>query len=125
MAVSSRIAVTPELLSAICDRPDDVQLRLVAADWCEERGELDRANFIRTECALDDLPRYRVAWQRHRQGWQQHELLQPRPVLPDGMRWAAQPYRRGFPEVLDVFDVGALLANARDIFAAAPVSALE
>jgi uncharacterized protein (TIGR02996 family) len=37
---------------AIQDRPDDDAPRLVFADWLEERGEVERAEFIRTQCQL-------------------------------------------------------------------------
>ena len=36
-------------LSAIIDRPDDDLLRLVFADFLEERGDPDRAEFIRLQ----------------------------------------------------------------------------
>lgn len=41
------IQLPPELLRAICDRPFDDNLRLVAADWWEEHGETERAEFVR------------------------------------------------------------------------------
>ena len=56
----------PELLRAICERPDDTALRLVAADWFEERGMLDRAEFIREQCTLDGVPRYDLRRRRAR-----------------------------------------------------------
>jgi uncharacterized protein (TIGR02996 family) len=43
------------LLRAICEDPDDDTVRLVYADWLEERGEPDevaRAEFIRVQVAL-------------------------------------------------------------------------
>lgn len=39
-------------LRAIVDSPEDDLPRLVFADWLEERGEGDRAEFIRAQCAL-------------------------------------------------------------------------
>ncbi len=41
-----------QLLAAICRDPADDQLRLVAADWLEEQGDTDRAEFIRVQCEL-------------------------------------------------------------------------
>jgi uncharacterized protein (TIGR02996 family) len=38
------------LLAAIRDNPDDDTPRLVYADWLQENGEDDRAEFIRVEC---------------------------------------------------------------------------
>ena len=43
------------LLAAICESPDDVGLRLIFADWCEENGQEQRAELIRVQCALADL----------------------------------------------------------------------
>lgn len=39
-------------LAAIKAAPDDDLPRLVAADWLEEHGETDRAEFIRVQCEL-------------------------------------------------------------------------
>ena len=35
------------LLRAVCESPDDDTPRLVLADWLEENGEPERAEFIR------------------------------------------------------------------------------
>lgn len=43
------------LLQAIVESPDDIQLRLVFADWCEEHGHTARAALIRGQCFLDPL----------------------------------------------------------------------
>lgn len=40
------------LLRAILDRPDDDLPRLVLADWLDEHGEGERAEFIRVQCAI-------------------------------------------------------------------------
>jgi uncharacterized protein (TIGR02996 family) len=42
-------------VQAILASPDDANLRLVYADWLEERGD-PRAEFLRTEAELADLP---------------------------------------------------------------------
>src|SRR5262245_30109619 len=39
-------------LRAICDQPADDAPRLVYADWLEERGDPERARFIRLQVAL-------------------------------------------------------------------------
>jgi uncharacterized protein (TIGR02996 family) len=39
-------------LSAICENPDDISLRLVFADWLDENAQPDRAEFIRVQCDL-------------------------------------------------------------------------
>ncbi|VTR97170.1 TIGR02996 domain-containing protein [Tuwongella immobilis] len=45
-----------DLLESIRQLPDEDAPRLVYADWLEERGERDRAQFIRVQCALASLP---------------------------------------------------------------------
>jgi uncharacterized protein (TIGR02996 family) len=44
-------------LAAIRAAPDDDLPRLVAADWLEEHGEVDRAEFIRVQCELARRPK--------------------------------------------------------------------
>jgi len=41
-----------ELLATIIDYPDDDTPRLVFADWLEEHREVERAEFIRLQCAI-------------------------------------------------------------------------
>ena len=40
------------LLAAVCAAPDDDLPRLVYADWCDENGDPDRAEFIRTQIEI-------------------------------------------------------------------------
>jgi uncharacterized protein (TIGR02996 family) len=42
-------------LEAICETPADDTPRLVYADWLDERGDSDRAEFIRVQCELARL----------------------------------------------------------------------
>jgi uncharacterized protein (TIGR02996 family) len=46
------------LLSAIRDEPDSDEPRLILADWLDDHGEPERAEFIRVQCALARLPEY-------------------------------------------------------------------
>jgi uncharacterized protein (TIGR02996 family) len=39
-----------------CDHPNDPGRRLVFADWCEENGDADRAEFIRAQIRLESMP---------------------------------------------------------------------
>src|SRR5262249_45999900 len=43
-------------LHAILEAPDDDAPRLVYADWLDDHGDSDRAEFIRLQCALAKLP---------------------------------------------------------------------
>ncbi len=45
----------PDLYQSILDDPLNDTPRLVYADWCEENGDADRAEFIRTQLDLDSV----------------------------------------------------------------------
>ena len=49
-------------LNAIHDNPDDDTPRLVYADWLEEHGEPDRAEFIRVGVELARVPGSCSCW---------------------------------------------------------------
>jgi uncharacterized protein (TIGR02996 family) len=94
------MATEAAFLADIIEHPDEDAPRLIFADWLEEHGEADRAEFIRLQIALarecDHLDR--PAWSRR-----EEELLRAH-----GKRWAGplatkgNTYRfhRGFVEVL-------------------------
>jgi uncharacterized protein (TIGR02996 family) len=50
------MAYNEAFLKAILAEPDDDTVRLIYADWFEEHGELDRAEFIRVQCQAGRLP---------------------------------------------------------------------
>jgi len=111
-----------EWTRAVVERPDDTELRLVFADWLEERGELGRATFIRQQCALAGLPKWARGWAEHWQG--RHRDAAVRPELPEGVRWPSFAFERGFASRLDVVDAEVFLAHAEEIFARAPITAI-
>lgn len=89
-------------LAAIADRPDDDLPRLVYADWLDENGDPDRAEFIRTQIELANSPdhdprrpglrdRERELLRTHKDAW----------TLP-GFRDISQHFRRGFVESVNV-----------------------
>lgn len=43
------------MIGSICEQPHDTTLRLIFADWLEERGECERAEFIRCQVELASL----------------------------------------------------------------------
>src|SRR3954466_406396 len=45
-----------KLLRAVMNSPDDDAPRLEYASWFENRGEPERGEFIRVQCALDTMP---------------------------------------------------------------------
>jgi uncharacterized protein (TIGR02996 family) len=90
----------PALLAAIAARPDDDTPRLVYADWLDDHGAAERAEFIRVQCVLardhEDDP---AAAERADELENQHRIrwLAGVPTGP-GLRWE---FRRGFPERLE------------------------
>jgi uncharacterized protein (TIGR02996 family) len=111
------------LLAAIIAAPDDDLPRLVYADWLDERGQPDRAEFIRMQIERERLepagPRYAVLARkeaaligRHKEGWT--TLL--RTVLPG----STAKFRRGFVEEVST-PAAVLLANAEAVWPLAPI----
>jgi uncharacterized protein (TIGR02996 family) len=45
-------------LEAIIENPNDDAPRLMLADWLDERGQADRAEFIRLQIRLAQMPEY-------------------------------------------------------------------
>src|SRR3954466_8054358 len=88
------------LLQAIRDRPDDDALRLVLADWLEDHGDSEQAEFIRVR-----IERARLPDEDDRQA--ELEARERRLLLKHAERWvpAELPlswtrFRRGLPEGL-------------------------
>lgn len=108
-------------LARICADPDDDGPRLVFADWLDEHDQADRAEFIRVQCALAQMPtddprypllagietnllaRYHALWSRNLMGI---------------AGWAE--FRRGFVETVNI-PARQFLARANDLFLIAPV----
>jgi uncharacterized protein (TIGR02996 family) len=56
------------LLRAICESPGDNLPRLAFADWLEENGQEEQAQFIRADIAMslrDEWDVERVRWERN------------------------------------------------------------
>jgi uncharacterized protein (TIGR02996 family) len=49
-------------LASIIENPDDDTPRLIYADWLDEHGQADRAEFIRVQCELARLPKEHPRW---------------------------------------------------------------
>lgn len=85
------------LLAAILAHPDEDTPRLMFADWLDEHGQPERAEFIRIQCdpTADEVAEDRAAEleERNRVKW-----LVGLPQFPS-TRWE---FRRGFPEYLEV-----------------------
>ncbi len=106
-------------LRAIRDRPHDDLPRLVYADWLDEHGDPERAEFIRLQCALAAAPpggrdadrrRERALLMRHGRAWRRG---QPQ----DG----AGPFFRGFVVPQLVMSAAEFVAAGDDLFRDAPL----
>jgi uncharacterized protein (TIGR02996 family) len=84
-------------LRDIHERPHDDTPRLVYADWLDEIGRPERAEFIRVQCRLAELvtghperpaleKREYALWRKHTKAWQ-------KPLPP---RYRGNPFYRGF-----------------------------
>jgi uncharacterized protein (TIGR02996 family) len=111
------------LFQAILHAPEDDAPRLVFADWLDENGEADRAEFIRVQCRLARLPFYELRHSdlagranelivRYRRPWRIPDLA------------ARQEFRRGFVETLAI-QPGLFFTRAAGIFRQAPVRWIE
>lgn len=97
-------------LRTICEYPDDDRVRLIFADWLEENGRPERAEFIRIQIAVRDgsasdfeRDREGVLFRALREEWADEDILvTPNPdwfADPDGKRLdrASVLIAAGFP----------------------------
>jgi uncharacterized protein (TIGR02996 family) len=115
-------------LQAIREAPHDDAPRLIYADWLEEQGgaaRTARANFIRIQCRLAQLPEDDPA--RHALEDEQMDLLAEyedewtRPLHDIAEDWR---FQRGFVEHVEM-DAPRLLGEAQHLFDFAPVRSLH
>ncbi len=118
------------IFQAIRDAPGDDAPRLIYADWLEEHGNPDRAEFIRVQCELARLPCWERRWQEL--AWREPDLLAKhgsrwRAELPtiDGVTWTE--FERGFVSTVHIPNLEKVYREAADgaIARAAPVYRLE
>ena len=93
-------------LKAVIAHPDDDLTRLVYADWLDENGQSERAEFVRVQVALaagvPDLARRRQLEDRQRELLVAHDTIWVAELaavfdLEPG-RWGGWVFRRGFVE---------------------------
>src|SRR4051794_33971209 len=100
------------LLAAIRESPDDDTLRLVLADWYDDHGQAERAEFIRlhlTVARSDEGDVRRAAWlarlhrlhAAHGAGWAGYNRL-------DRSGWHGWRWGRGLVESVTLSDVAIL-----------------
>jgi uncharacterized protein (TIGR02996 family) len=109
------------LLRAICENPDEDALRLVFADWLQENGNPEYAEFVRLQVRHAELLRYGAAdtddlartaaeiWLRFGERWRA-ELPQVK-----GVDWH-NAFFRGFVERVSVSSDTVLVRHADAIF---------
>ena len=89
------------LLAAIIANPDDDTPRLVYADWLDENGQPERAEFIRIQCAPGKAE---TGWSRSREleASSRARWLAGLPKFPNQWEVGRRDweFRRGFPEYL-------------------------
>jgi uncharacterized protein (TIGR02996 family) len=109
------------LLQSILAAPDDDGVRLVYADWLDEHGQPERAEFIRAQVALESEPELSPRW---RELYARSEKLLKGRVTkwcPPLENLGAQPaYRRGFVESV-VTSTRLFVRRAADLFAKVPL----
>ncbi len=134
-----------DLLGAILADPHSDELRLVFADFLEETGEDDRAEFIRVQCSLATWDRADAKRQYADRDWaailrrRERELLAnlwpslwqtlwPAAswyiVIPAGPPRPAAVFRRGFVEHI-ALTLADFETHAEAIFRAAPVTSVR
>lgn len=116
------------LLHAIAARPEEDTPRLMYADWLEENGEPERADFVRTQVLIAQpgrtreeqfqLVRKNVAYMK---GWTR-QWKDQLPHMP-GIEWG--DFNRGLIEEVQANDETPLLTHAADIFAVPGVHVLR
>ncbi len=117
------------LLRSILDNPDDDTLRLIYADAIEEESDSRRAAFIRAQIEYARLPEYdpvRIRARYHdREKMFGARWMMELPALPEGLRWATHPFRRGFPSGIQSRDAATFVEHADGLFRQFPIDTLE
>jgi uncharacterized protein (TIGR02996 family) len=114
-----------DFLQAVCAEPDDDGPRLVFADWLEDNGQPERAEFIRSQCRRAKMDE----WDDGYEGLagREQELLEK-----DGKAWGKEAlkftkrveWRRGFVDGMTL-EPEKFVDCAEAIFAATPLRSLR
>jgi uncharacterized protein (TIGR02996 family) len=108
-------------LQAIIESPDDDTPRLIYADWLEEHGQPERADFIRVQCELAHVPDE----DSRRDPLEARQSL----LLEDqGVKWAGPlrglanrcAFQRGFVDTV-VLDAPTFLRRGKALLRATPI----
>ncbi|MFO0929962.1 MAG: TIGR02996 domain-containing protein [Gemmataceae bacterium] len=115
-------------LASIVEHPDDDAPRLIFADWLDDHGNADRAEFIRVQVESARVPPSSargVTLLRREAELRQRGEDEWRTRLPqlDGVSW--EGFSRGFVEAVFVETVEQFLQHADALFAAAPLRSVQ
>ena len=122
--VAERTSHIDPFIAAILESPDDDSIRLIYADWLDERGD-PRGEFIRVQCELARL----IGNTGHRQGLEsrERELLKSFrkewDKSVDGVCRCGTRYRRGFIEEIEI-RAEVFAANTDRLFGLAPINSV-
>jgi uncharacterized protein (TIGR02996 family) len=112
-----------DFLRAIIESPDDDAPRLVFADWLDEHGETERAEFIRVQIELATLPksgrRTRLE-EREKELLARHEEEWVKPIRKRVVSWV---FRRGFVAEVGV-TLQAYMKHTYEVIRVAPIRRL-
>jgi uncharacterized protein (TIGR02996 family) len=99
-------------LQSIVETPDDDTPRLIYADWLDDQGDADRAEFIRLQCSLGNQPvpnteetlRAEDLLDAHEHTWVEE--------FPESAEFRAASFERGFVSRVDVDTLEAFRRHA-------------
>jgi uncharacterized protein (TIGR02996 family) len=120
--------MTPDpFLQAIIAEPDENAPRLIYADWLEEQGDQDLAEFIRVQCELDHLEPSDRRGKRLRERVQslirQHGEVWAGPLRQLDCYWYLR-FKRGFIYSVEV-EAQEFLDHVPEFFARHPLQVIE
>jgi uncharacterized protein (TIGR02996 family) len=117
------------LLQAICEQPDDDNLRLIFADYLEDHGEVEYGQFIRKQIELAKVPEYDPLWVRTwfedraaitGEGFERYAC-----PIPGVLSWDHGPFQRGFSVRYTFQQIDQFLTVAPDLFAGTPIQSVK
>ncbi len=127
-----------DFLQAIAESPDEDAIRLVFADWLEENGDPDRAEFIRLQCEIEMMDMFTSGRRRLLQReWLLVCYFSEKWIRDDRLHFSRNGYavrldsrrgnlfRRGFPDVLCFNTPQKFFAAAPRVFPRRPIANIE
>ena len=81
----------------IIEEPESDEARLIFADWLEEQGDFNRAEFIRVQCSVEHVPFWKPEWSelkaREKELWQANQQQWTEGI---NLKTINYRFRRGF-----------------------------